>query len=101
MQFLVIARDGEDAQALDRRLKVREAHLAGARKLAAEGRIVEGGAILDDDGKMLGSAVIVDFPGRAALDDWLKNDPYVTGDVWRKIDIMPFRLAPLREAVKS
>lgn len=97
MQFLVIARDGEDSEALNRRLKVREAHLAGARKLAAEGRIVEGGAILDDDGKMLGSAVIVDFPDRAALDDWLKNDPYVTGDVWRKIDIMPFRLAPLRD----
>ncbi|MEO3432456.1 YciI family protein [Inquilinus sp. CAU 1745] len=97
MQFLVIARDGEDPDALDRRLKVREAHLAGARKLAAEGRMVEGGAILDDDGKMVGSAVIVDFPDRAALDDWLRNDPYVTGDVWRKIDIMPFRIAPLRD----
>lgn len=97
MQFLVIARDGEDSEALDRRLKVREAHLAGARKLAADGRMVEGGAILDDDGKMVGSAVIVDFPDRAALDDWLRNDPYVTGDVWRKIDIMPFRIAPLRD----
>lgn len=97
MQFLVIARDGEDSEALNRRLKVREAHLAGARKLAADGRMVEGGAILDDDGKMVGSAVIVDFPDRAALDDWLRNDPYVTGDVWRKIDIMPFRIAPLRD----
>lgn len=97
MQFLVIARDGEDSHALDRRLKVREAHLAGARKLAAEGRMIEGGAILDDDGKMVGSAVIVDFPDRAALDEWLRNDPYVTGDVWRKIDVTPFRVAPLRD----
>lgn len=42
---------------------------------------------------MIGSAVIVDFPSRAELDDWLKNDPYVTGGVWQKIEVRPFRAA--------
>jgi uncharacterized protein YciI len=96
MQFLIIAYDGTDEGAPGRRLAVREAHLANARRLAAEGRIIEGGAILDEEGRMIGSAVFADFPSRAALDDWLRSDPYVTGDVWRTIEVRPLRLAPLR-----
>lgn len=95
MEFLVIAYDGSDAQAPARRQAVRDAHLENARRLAADGHIIEGGAILDEDGTMIGSAVIVDFPSRTALDDWLKNDPYVTGDVWRTVEVRPFRRAPL------
>ncbi|HWK47155.1 MAG TPA: YciI family protein [Stellaceae bacterium] len=95
MQFLIVAHDGKDAAALDRRLAVREAHLANVRPLKASGNILIGGAILDDNECMVGSAVIVDFPDRAALDAWLDNDPYVTGDVWRQIEIRPFRVAPL------
>ncbi len=42
------------------------------------------GATLDEaTGAMTGSAVVVEFPDRAALDAWLAADPYVTGDVWR------------------
>jgi len=40
-----------------------------------------------------GSVVIVDFESRAALDAWLALDPYVTGDVWRGIEVHPFRVA--------
>lgn len=98
MEFLVIAYDGRDAEAPARRQAVREAHLENARRLAAAGHIIEGGAILDEDGTMIGSAVIVDFPSRATLDDWLKNDPYVTGEVWRTVEVRPFRRAPLHAA---
>ena len=52
-----------------------------------------GGAILDDTGAMIGSATIVEFPDRAALDAWLARDPYVTGGVWQKIEVRPFRVA--------
>ena len=93
MQYLVTAYDGTDPDAPARRQAVREAHLAGARRLTAEGRILIGGAILNDSGEMIGSAVIVDFPSRAELDDWLKSDPYVTGGVWQKIEVIPFRAA--------
>ena len=37
MQFLVVAHDGTDAQALARRMAVREAHLEGARQRADSG----------------------------------------------------------------
>ena len=95
MQFLIIAHDGTDEGALDRRMAVREAHLVGARAMKADGSMIVGGAILDDDGRMVGSSCIVEFPDRAAVDSWLATDPYVTGDVWRKIEVRPFRCAQL------
>lgn len=93
MQFLVVAHDGTDAEARQRRLAVREAHLDGARRMAENGSMVCGGALLDDDGDMIGSACVVEFADRAALDAWLESDPYVTGDVWRRIEVTPFRRA--------
>ena len=95
MQFLIIAHDGSDAEALDRRISVREEHLVVARRMKAEGMIILGGAILDDAGRMVGSSCVVEFPDRAALDAWLQGDPYVTGGVWRDIQVLPFRVAPL------
>lgn len=93
MQFLVIARDGTDAGAPARRLAVREAHLEGVRGMSAKGEMICGGALTDDGGAMIGSACIVEFESRAALDKWLTSDPYVTGDVWRDIEVTPFRRA--------
>jgi uncharacterized protein len=93
MQFLIIAHDGTDEGALDRRMAVREAHLKSARERAASGMTIMGGAMLDDDGKMIGSASVVEVESRAELDAWLEADPYVTGDVWRNITVTPFRRA--------
>mgnify|MGYP001388243649 FL=1 len=92
-QFLVIAYDGTDPDAMARRMAARPAHLEGVKPMVASGELIAGGAILDDDGRMIGSATMVEFPDRAALDAWLARDPYVTGDVWRSIEVRPFRLA--------
>jgi uncharacterized protein YciI len=100
-QFLVTARDGDDPEAPARRQAAREAHLAHIAPMVARGEIVAGGAILDENGTMRGSAVIVDFADRAALDAWLAADPYVVRGVWQRIEVEPFRLAvltPRREA---
>ncbi|HKK42220.1 MAG TPA: YciI family protein [Bacteroidales bacterium] len=93
MQFLLTAYDGTDEKALDRRMKVRAEHLENVDKMIKEGVLVCGGAILSDDGKMIGSMIVYEFPDRQALDERLKDEPYINGDVWRKIDIRPFRLA--------
>jgi uncharacterized protein len=90
-QFLVIARDGDDPEALDRRMAARPSHLEGIRPLVEAGHIPLGGPILDDEGRMIGSMIIADFPDRAALDEWVTNDPYVTGDVWRDVEIVPWQ----------
>ena len=52
-----------------------------------------GGAILDDAGGMIGSVLITEFPTRADLDAWLAADPYVTGAVWERLEVKPFRTA--------
>ncbi len=93
MQFVVIARDGTDDQALERRLKAREAHLANVGKLQGPEKMLMGGAMLDDSGKMIGSVMVFDFPDRARLEAWLKNDPYSTGGVWKSIEVKSFRVA--------
>ena len=96
MEYLILAYDGEDAQAKGRRLAAREAHLANARALKAAGNFVCGGALLDENGHMIGSTLYMDFESREELDHWLKTDPYTIGGVWVKIEVKPIRLA-LRE----
>ncbi|OPJ59792.1 YciI family protein [Clostridium oryzae] len=93
MQFLVIGRDGKDEKALERRLSVREKHLALAGKMAKEGKSLYGGPLLDDTGKMVGSFFVVDFPSREGVDEWLKVEPYVTGNVFKEITIQPCSIA--------
>ncbi len=83
MQFIIKAYDGEGM--LDKRMEVRPRHLEGMKKMG--GRIVCAGGLLDEGGKMKGSALILDLPDRAALDEYLENEPYVTEGVWEKIEI--------------
>ena len=95
MQYLILAYDGTDPGALDRRLAVRPRHLEVARAMADAGTLREGGALLDEEGHMVGSMAIVEFADRADLDRWLETDPYVTGGVWQDIQVRPYRRAPL------
>lgn len=92
-QYLVIAHDGMDDQASARRLAARPAHLEFIRPMVERGELIAGGAILDEGGQMIGSAVFMEFATRAALDAWLQRDPYVLGGVWQRIEVTPFRLA--------
>jgi uncharacterized protein len=95
MNFLIIAHDFRDPQALSRRQQHRPAHIEGVKRMKAAGTFVEGGAMLDDDGRMLGSMILVEFPSRAEVDAWLAVDPYVTGQVWEQITVRPFRRVQL------
>ena len=83
MQFIIIAHDGENV--LDKRMAVRPRHLEGMAKLGEH--IICAGGLLDGEGKMKGSVLILDFEDRAALDNYLKNEPYVIEHVWEKIEI--------------
>ena len=75
-------------------MAARAAHLENAAQLQAKGHLLVGGALLDDDGRMIGSACVAQFATRAELDAWLRTDPYITGKVWQDIQIMPYRVAP-------
>lgn len=95
MQFLLLAYDGTDQGALQRRLDVREEHLGKISNLKKDGEFLFGGAILDENGKMIGSMIVYDFPDRQSLEERLKDEPYLNGKVWEKVEIRPFRLATI------
>ena len=93
MHFVVIAYDGKDPEVGARRSAVREQHLAGVRKRIKERRHLYGAAILDDDNRMIGSMLIVDYPSKEILEsEWLRHEPYVTGNVWKEIEIRPCKV---------
>jgi len=49
--------------------------------------IICAGGLLDDEGKMQGSALIMEFDSRKELDDYIANEPYVLEKVWEKIEV--------------
>ena len=83
MQFLVKAYDGEGM--LDKRMEARPRHLEGMKALGKQ--IICAGGLLDDEDKMKGSALVMEFENRAALDEYLKNEPYVAEGVWQKVEV--------------
>ena len=83
MQFLIKAYDGEGM--LEKRMEVRPRHLEGMKALGKQ--IICAGGLLDDEGKMKGSALVMEFESRAALDEYLKNEPYVVEGVWQKVEV--------------
>ncbi len=94
MQFQLLGYDGKDDGAQERRLAAREAHLEGARKMQATGTLISGGALLNNDGQMIGSTLYLDFESREALDSWVANDPYTLLGVWKEVIITPIKLLP-------
>ena len=93
MQFLIIAKDFKEG-GLERRMKCRADHVLLCDKLIAEGKYIYGVATLDDKGKMTGSVMIFDFPGRKELDEYMKIEPYILGNVWDSIEIIPCQPGP-------
>jgi uncharacterized protein len=92
-QYIIIARDGTDEEAMDRRMQARPLHFQTASELKSHGQFIMGGAILDDNGKMIGSMMIVQFETEDELMHWMKHEPYITGNVWQTIEVKPFKVA--------
>ena len=94
LQFIVTAYDDPaDPFAPERRMEVRPLHLQGAAKLRASNNFIIGGAFLDEHGHMAGSVMIVQFETSEELQEWLRDEPYITGKVWHRVEVKPFRVA--------
>ena len=83
MQFIINAFDGQGM--LEKRLAVRPRHLEGMKALGK--RVVCAGGLVDEEGKMKGSVLVLDLPDRAALDDYLSKEPYILEHVWERVEI--------------
>lgn len=79
MQFIIKAYDGKDM--LAKRMEVRPQHLEGMAKLGKH--IMCAGGLTDEQGKLKGSVVIVDFDDEAGVKEYLANEPYVVASVWQ------------------
>ncbi|MGC9323360.1 MAG: YciI family protein [Desulfomonilia bacterium] len=95
MQFLIIAYDGTDEHAQQRRLAHREQHLSQIETLKEEGKALFGAAQLNEQSEMIGSVLVMEFGTQEELKEYLEKEPYVTGGVWEKIDVKPCAIAPL------
>ena len=79
---------------LAKRLEVRPAHVARLQALQANGQLILAGPcpknpdVLSDG--FLGSVLILDFPTRQDLDEWLKDEPYVLEGVYAQVEVRPF-----------
>lgn len=93
MNYVVYACDHTDPEALNRRMAARTDHLAGVQLLREAGQYILGGAMLNPDGQMIGSMMLLDFETESDLLAWQAGEPYIQRGVWETIDIKPFRQA--------
>jgi hypothetical protein len=82
-QYVIKAYDGEGK--LDKRMEVRPRHFEGMEKMKEH--ILCAGGMLDDDGKMIGSLLVMEFENREQLDEYLAHEPYVVEHVWERIEV--------------
>ena len=83
MQYMIKAYDGRDM--LERRMAVRPRHLENMSQV--EGKVICAGGLLDDEGRMKGSALIMEFADEDGLNRYLKSEPYITEHVWEKVEV--------------
>ena len=95
-QYLITAYDHTDDGALERRMSVRPSHLDGAAALKAIGNYVFGGAMLNEDGKMIGSIMVLQFDDEEQLENWKQSEPYIVKRIWETVDIKPFKVATVQ-----
>ncbi len=92
-QYLVTGYDFTDEGALKRRMDVRPHHLDGVKELKANGNFVAAAALLNEDGNMIGSVMMLQFENSEALDAWKQGEPYITQGVWESVDVKPIKVA--------
>ncbi len=96
MQFIVIAYDYTDEKAHDRLMAVRESHLKQAEEFFESGKWLYAVGIMDDHDKLIGSMIVCDFNSREEMQQqWLYDEPYITGKVWETITIHRALIPPM------
>ncbi len=86
MRFALITKDKPGA--LQTRMDNREAHLA---YIAETGVVEMAGPVLDADGQMCGSLIILDVDDLAAAQAWADNDPYATAGLFESVTIQAWK----------
>jgi uncharacterized protein len=86
MLFAVIRHDHPNSLAL--RLSARPKHLEYLKTVLD--KIMYGGALRDDQGKQIGSMLIIDVAGKAEADAFADADPFVEANLFASGSVEPF-----------
>lgn len=82
MLIALMAKDKSGA--LQTRKDNRDAHLA---YIAETGVVAQAGPLLDGDGQMAGSLVILDVEDMKAAESWASNDPYALAGLFETVTL--------------
>jgi hypothetical protein len=91
--FCIVAHDRPDPGRAERRQAVRRPHFERMKPSVERGGVLLAGSTLAEDGTMEASILVVEFPDRAALDEWLAEEPYVKANVWGRVEVKPMFVA--------
>lgn len=82
MRIALIAHDKPGA--LQTRMDNRAAHLAYIQQT---GVVEQAGPLLNDDGQMIGSLIILEVADMAAAKDWAASDPYAAAGLFSSVTL--------------
>lgn len=83
---------------LEKRLSVRDQHIARLNTLKNEGRLIIAGPhpAIDSpdpgDAGFTGSLIVAEFESLKAAQAWADDDPYIKAGVYKKVIVKPFKL---------
>ena len=95
MFYLIYSEDVENS--LEKRLAVREQHLARLTTLQDQGRLLVAGpcpAIDSNDpgaAGFTGSLIIAEFDSLAQAQAWADVDPYIAAGVYKEVTVKPYK----------
>ena len=86
------------ANSLEKRLSVREQHIARLNELKDQGRLIIAGphpaidSVDPGDAGFTGSLIVAEFESLESAQEWSDADPYIDAGVYEKVIIKPFKL---------
>lgn len=86
MLIALIARDKPGA--LQTRKDNRENHLA---YIASTGAVSQAGPLLDANGDMAGSLIVLDVPDMETAQTWADNDPYAKAGLFANVELIEWK----------
>ncbi|WP_411891209.1 YciI family protein [Yoonia sp. SDW83-1] len=86
MRFALMTQDKPGA--VQTRMDNRDAHLA---YIADTGVVEMAGPMLDDDGQMCGSLIVLDMDDMAAAQAWADNDPYAKAGLFESVTLRAWK----------
>ena len=95
MWYVIFSQDVENS--LERRMSVREKHLARLKDLQEQGRLLVAGPMPAIDSEnpgnagFTGSTVIAEFASLEQAQQWADADPYIDAGVYANVIVKPFK----------